>query len=162
MWRWAVIMLLLCVNLIVYVWSVTGTVKRSCACEISFNHTYLHGNGYWLEETATQLCHCSTGENVSHLVLILFSKGKQLLQDSNVILIKCTTKPTGPPSMKSTSWIKVCKGEDIKSGCAIKLFHMKQRKCAVLWCRLWNSEHKDLKWAEWKITCASTLWHTAA
>lgn len=146
MWRWAVIMLLFCVNLIVYVWSVTGTVKRSFPCKISFNHTYLHGNGYWLAEIATQLCHCCTSANVSHLVLNQFSQEKQLFQDAKVILIKCTTKTSGPPSMNSTSWIKVCKGEDIKSGYTIKLFHMKQRKCALLWCRLWNSEHKI--WSE--------------
>lgn len=46
-----------CVKLIMYVWSVAGITKRPRGCEISFNHSYLHGNGFWLVEKATQLYH---------------------------------------------------------------------------------------------------------
>lgn len=46
-----------CVKLIMYVWSVAGTTERPRGCEISFNHSYLHGNGFWLVEKATRLYH---------------------------------------------------------------------------------------------------------
>lgn len=72
-----------CFALISYIWSLSATPKRSCACEINLNLTDLHGNGYWLADTATQLY---ADENISHLLLALLSLGEDKShRDENVI-----------------------------------------------------------------------------
>lgn len=118
-----------CFAFINYVWSVSATPKRSCGCEINLNLTDLHGNGYWLADTATQLY---ADENISHLLLALLSLGKDKShRDENVIFWgkHSAAERAHPPSVPSASRMWVCKGERIKTGYAIKLLHTRQRKC---------------------------------
>lgn len=76
--------------LIIYVWSVSRTPKRSCACEINLNHTNLHGNGYWLADIATQP-YATAVPLRTFLIYSLFCSLREDTnqQDENVIL-----KPT--------------------------------------------------------------------
>lgn len=69
----------LSVKLIIWAKSVSGTPTRLCGCEISFNHSYLHGNEYWLLVKAEEWLHWKYPLFTALLSLVLSKT-----QDKNV------------------------------------------------------------------------------
>lgn len=139
-----------CIKPIIYVWSVTGTPKWSCACEISFNHTYLHRNGYWLSELPTQPCHWCATEYFSFTPCSVLS-GKTTINKMTTWFWKenCTTKHTS-----RTGYAKVSVSKPDTLQYQTVSYEAQEMRSPVVHAPKLCAQ--DLKWAEWKVACSGT------
>lgn len=147
-----------CFKPIIFVWSVTGTQRRSCACEISFNHTCLHGNGYWLTGIATQLCRCCAAEkNISHFPPVLSEETTITRWKPDFLKLKLYNKVWASAEHEFHQRDRSMQRWGYQNRIRYQTVSYEAEKMRFPVVHMPKHCAQDLKWAEWIITCIHAL-----